>query len=891
MFLKKEKMKKFQTSLVFLLTLSSLFISCNFANSKLPLNKEKEEHNPDKKAIWTPEQAARHQQILATLTEKSDNFTKKKYAKSAQNTTYADGALTGDWTNRGPRNMPGAFRFAEMLDGTDIIYGVSLNHYAGEYNSKSYIFKGTIYNQTTQTGGDDFELLTANWPNRYQNLFAFTISDNTTRLVAHIENGPLYYSDDEGETWTKSTGLSEANTSSIINRQEDHTIYVTDNTSIFVSTDFGVSFNTLKTFDTTKNSFLYTPRYNKHKSAASVYLAREGSFYKLNSLAEFDLKGSYLTSSHGNKAFSISGDARLLYATEFGEYWVSTDEGVSWTQKTPAGSWYGDPTDKMDAGMFLGVHPENPSISIAGYANPIISLDGLNTTEASANCWGCYQNGTNLEAQDYYNRIRFNYHPDFQASQFFYNASDELFSVRCSDGGLFISYKEWSDFPESGISFNNSDYANAHYINLNVINTINPLVYRENVFTGKNDPDHINFSTQDQGSQSIIPGTSGDQLDFYQSIGGDGPPLDSYDGDYVWKWDRRGNNVYAPVRAYNSDNSFKSVGQINGGFNSATPIDLVNDTEMGWVQTYIDHDQPDKRMWLLKKRLDRATVDGTNLTAHTIDKGTNQVAALAQAWTNPNKLFMLQDGNVFISNNRGDTFGDAISTPFSQTNGGWGNGDIGSGVVLPNNDNWILFCGPSNNNIGSILSTDGGTSWIDITGDFPSGSDAQTGGMIATPDNKYIFAGTDIGPYVFVVDDLTWYSIAEGIGFFNAMDVDYIESISTVRFGSWGSGILDFTIIDPTLEVDKTKDVEALVIFPNPAKNFVNLKLRGFENSQVVIQMFSLEGKMVLNKNHKFQTNLKSVTLDVSSISPGIYLVNILDDTKKQFTTQRLIIK
>ena len=70
-------MKKFQTSLVFLLTLSSLFISCNFDNSKLPLNLEKEEHNPDKKAIWTPEQAARHQQILATLTEKSDNFTKK----------------------------------------------------------------------------------------------------------------------------------------------------------------------------------------------------------------------------------------------------------------------------------------------------------------------------------------------------------------------------------------------------------------------------------------------------------------------------------------------------------------------------------------------------------------------------------------------------------------------------------------------------------------------------------------------------------------------------------------------------------------------------------------------------------------------------------------------
>tara|TARA_B110000967_G_scaffold144291_1_gene147688 strand:- start:432 stop:3095 length:2664 start_codon:yes stop_codon:yes gene_type:complete len=887
-------MKKAQIKVLFTLltVVSCLVLSCNTnGNTEQPLNHEREEHNPDKTAIWTPEQAARHQQILVKLVEKSKNFTKKEFARTAQNTTYANGALTGDWTNRGPKNMPGAFKFAEMLDGTDVIYGVSHNHYAGEFNSKSYIFKGTVYNQTTQSGGDDFQLLTANWPNRYQNLFAFQINQ-ATRLVAHIENGPLYYSDDEGDTWMLSTGLPDANTSSAINRQDNHTLYVTNNTTVYVSTDFGVSFSALKNFGSSKKSFLYTPRYDIQSSASSVYIAREGSFYKLNNnKTDFDLKGSYFNSSHGNRAFSISGDTRLLYVTEWGRYWVSTDDGVNWIQKFPPGSYYGNPEAKMSAGKFFAVHPENPDISVAGYANPIISLDGLDTTKASAVGWGRYQNGTNLDTQAYYNRIRFNYHPDFQSSHFFYNASNEIFSLRCTDGGLFISYKEWSEFPETGVSFDNSDYANAHYINLNVINTVNPLVYRENVFTGKNDPNHINFSTQDQGSQSIIPGTSGDQLDFYQSIGGDGPPLDSYDGDYVWKWDRRGNSVYAPVRAYNSDNSFKSVGQINSGFNSATPIDLVNDTDMGWIQNYIDHNEPDKRMWLLKKRLDRATDDGTNFTAHTVDKGTNQVAALAQAWTNPNKLFMLQDGNVFISNDRGDTFGDAISTPFSQTNGGGGNGDIGSGVVLPNNDDWILFSGPSNNSIGSILSTNGGSSWTDVTGDFPSGSDAQTGGMIVTPDSKYIFAGTDIGPYVFVVDDLTWYSIAEGIGFFNAMDVDYIESISTVRFGSWGSGILDFTIIDPNLDVDKTKDVEALVVFPNPAKNFVNLKLGGFENSKVVIQLSSLEGKMVLNKNHEFQTNLKSVTLDISSILPGIYLVTILDETKKQFTTQRLIVK
>ena len=51
-----------------------------------------------------------------------------------------------------------SIRMAEMLDGTDTIYGVTHDHYSGEFNAKSYIYKGTIYNPTSGTAGDDFEL-------------------------------------------------------------------------------------------------------------------------------------------------------------------------------------------------------------------------------------------------------------------------------------------------------------------------------------------------------------------------------------------------------------------------------------------------------------------------------------------------------------------------------------------------------------------------------------------------------------------------------------------------------------------------------------------------------------------------------------------------------------
>ena len=50
--------------------------------------KEKEEYNPDKDAIWTPEQAARHQKILEKLTSTSSTFNKGKF-----NNSYAIGAL------------------------------------------------------------------------------------------------------------------------------------------------------------------------------------------------------------------------------------------------------------------------------------------------------------------------------------------------------------------------------------------------------------------------------------------------------------------------------------------------------------------------------------------------------------------------------------------------------------------------------------------------------------------------------------------------------------------------------------------------------------------------------------------------------------------------------
>ncbi len=884
-----------------------------FPNKPLVQETEHEDEsiNPDKFAEWTAEDAAKNQAFLAKMAKQNKGIARiSATGKLSGTTSYANGALNGAWLNRGPKNMPGAFKFVEMLDGTDIMYGVTWNHYAAEYNSKSYIFKGTVYNPTTGTGGDDFELLTAYWPNRYKNLFAINMGAGAVRLVAHIENGHIYYSDDEGTTWTKSTGQpTDAIMSATINKQDNNAIYICNPYAVFVSTDLGASFSRIVTlYPSYAYSCLYSPRYNIQNGANNVYWARSGKFFKLNATKNgFTQVGTY-TNNHGNTRFSIAGDSRKLYITVDEKYWASTDQGATWTEKTPEGRYYANNTGSMFPGFSFSVHPENPDIVIGGYTVPILSTDGLETRVANHRNWDYYQYGNlfNDNLSDYYNRIRFNFHPDFQGNQFFYNASGNLFTARSSDGGIFVSYKEWTDFPpdQDGSYFNrNYDYSQAHYINLNVVNTVSALVYRGHAFTGARNPGHIFFSTQDQGSQNTMPTNRGGNftanlLDFDQAIGGDGPPFGSENGEHVWKWKREGNGVYAPISLYKTSGEFKNFKELNAEINTTGHpfVSFTKNTNLGWVQNYIDKHEPDKRIWLLSKELHRAEWNGTNLTGHTVSLGsdTNQIAALAQGSVNGNIVYILKGGKIYKSTDRGNTFDSGTSTMFSQTTNSYSYGDVGSGIVLPGNDNWILFCGPSTNNTGALLSEDGGTTWTDVTGIFPAGNDAQTSGLVATPGGEFIFAGTDVGPYVFDVATKTWHAIGNGIGYFNAMDVDYIESTKTVRFATWGSGILDFNIdensLSTTNSIANSNTVQA-TLYPNPAKNFVNISLENntINYNNVTISVFNMNGQKVLSKQHNFNGNTP-IKLATSNLATGMYLVNITSNNKK-IATKKLIIK
>ncbi|MDG1226480.1 MAG: T9SS type A sorting domain-containing protein, partial [Polaribacter sp.] len=92
--------------------------------------------------------------------------------------------------------------------------------------------------------------------------------------------------------------------------------------------------------------------------------------------------------------------------------------------------------------------------------------------------------------------------------------------------------------------------------------------------------------------------------------------------------------------------------------------------------------------------------------------------------------------------------------------------------------------------------------------------------------------------------------------------------------------------IDKTqLKIDENKiDKKVITLFPNPTNNSFSLHFPKIENYR--ISLYQIDGKQVL-KTKSIQ-NLKQ-TIDVSSLSSGIYFIKIYTRNKNEFTTLKFL--
>ncbi|MCB0396622.1 MAG: hypothetical protein KDD36_08215 [Flavobacteriales bacterium] len=485
-------------------------------------HEDENEHNPDKNRNWTSEEAALFQREMQQVRNSL-----KQAAVQRGIEAYAGGALGGTWVNRGPYNMPGSFYFTEMDEGTDTVYAITNGHYGGV----QFIWKGTLTD-------DQWTLITPKHPYRFEDLIVLP-NGSGRRVIAALEGGGIMYSDNEGQTWTNATGLPSSLKSTIVNRQDNNVLYATDGKVVYRSTNLGTSFSSFQTIGSSASyARMYSPRWSSQPGAESVYLAVDSKFFKLNSQkTSFTQVGTIATGGR----IGIGGDNRKLWVTLSNKKWhVSTNDGQTWAYQHTSNCYYNDISDDMETGHYPGVHPEDPNILIGGYSNPLTTRDAGATTNFDANkYWGYYQNSVGNDP-----KVRVNYHPDIQGSQFFYDKNGDLLTLRATDGGVFVSYNEWTK-----TSYPNKSDIDGVYYNISLFGKPSQETYRGGFMYGAKNIDDMTVGTQDQGWQNTRLNTYGnDMLSWDQVGGGDGPCCITGDGIIGWKYEYFGEGVFSRIQ-------------------------------------------------------------------------------------------------------------------------------------------------------------------------------------------------------------------------------------------------------------------------------------------------------------------------------------------------------
>ena len=99
-------------------------------------------------------------------------------------------------------------------------------------------------------------------------------------------------------------------------------------------------------------------------------------------------------------------------------------------------------------------------------------------------------------------------------------------------------------------------------------------------------------------------------------------------------------------------------------------------------------------------------------------------------------------------------------------------------------------------------------------------------------------------------------------------------------------GTPDFGLCDATLSTSDVLVLNTLTIYPNPVKDILTIRFAEYVN-ELNVELYSITGQLIYNKQTTANSN--TATLDLSSLSSGIYLMKI--HVNESSTVKRLLIQ
>ncbi|MEM6343354.1 MAG: T9SS type A sorting domain-containing protein [Bacteroidota bacterium] len=671
--------------------------------------------------------------------------------------TLANNQVQAHWREIGSRNQSGRIHTAAYDQQADILYLAS---------SGGNIWKGSRNGSDWQVQNDLFQI-------KGIEMLELVDLPSGQRLFANAtgwgQDG-FWYSDDQGQTWTASQGLSNVKSwgrvlRSVIKPDATHTIYLLafewDNTNwekmttLYRSVDNGLSFGQIATFSSaTFGNEQGFDIWTDPLTAGPVYLLHDNDLYELDANDQPVLKSSVIGQSDLGNAHLV-GSGNMIYAgyhsSDSLKVYQSSNAGQSW-------SYRGQQATNLFFRTSFNVDRNNPQRLYAGGINAFTSDNGGASWRLINQWW------------EYYGDEATKLHADIPSFPSFETANGIPFSMVCTDGGAFISYDELDNV--SNISLNGLNVSQYY-----------------STYTFQIDPAIIYVGSQDQGFQrSKID--DGGVLSFDQLISGDYGHLGSANGGLSLWCNYPGFTMYYP--------------SANLGTNNIT-LDFPTDNHLWLAPLMVDPLIPNIAY------LGGGGINGNGTHIVKLTAGINSISyqqlpydfpgggsisAMAISPLNHNFWYVITDNaNYFFSLDGGNTWNATNHANLPGSQYFYGNKILPSPTQLGR----IYLAGSGYNNSPAYVSNDNGQTFTAIDNGLPN---TLVYGLACTPDESMVFAATEVGPYLYLPADDTWYPI-EGMG---APDqtywsVEYVEELRAARFGTYGRGIWDFVICDSLSEL------------------------------------------------------------------------------------------
>lgn len=662
---------------------------------------------------------------------------------------------------------------------------------------------------------------------------------NRIVVVGHAPSG-VYYTEDEGLTWEMAEGLEAPRKwggfqKAIVCNDEYETIYLLGN-----EWDYDVWKNTAVIYKSTDKGKTFELFYREQSSLSPMdiwtHKYGDGNWYRINydTVFVYDSQGNALdTNVADNPDFAeyqskLSGtmldgsykDGKTYLGVRFNNFktnsgsifFVSTNKGESWIE-----------AGEVDFGPFMGnsfsMALEDPSVLYLGGVNCFRTYDGGFDWEA-INFWG-----------EYYANPDSKLHADICGIETFRSPEGYEVVIICTDGGLYISYDDL--FTVENLSMeglNVSQYYDV-YTGVKESYDINGnLIKTYTLFAG----------AQDQGYQRCV-GDTGGVLSFKQEISGDyGHIVSSDDGETVWMNYPGFTQVYENAMGNHKRRTwnFKNAG--SGWYWIAPMIADPEDPYGAYIYSGGSEDNS-SNIWRLS--LDTGKVSAFEYDYNFREHAGDRISGLSISPIDKNHFYAITGNGKFLhSSNK------ALDWDLKEFNSDLGaNYLYGASVQASAKDfGTVYFAGSGYSNPGAYVTYDHGTTITPIDSGLPS---THVYDIALTDDERFVFAATDVGPYIFDVEEGVWFDLAgEQAPDQTYWSVEYIPELKTARFGTYGRGIWDFQILDiinsvepPTFAAPKF-DVR---VYPNPVSNKATISFKSRRSVFASVKIYDLSGNII----------------------------------------------